>query len=444
MDLSLLTEFDGPAEQRHIGIIAPFDLAIERELWRWAPAEVSLHLARTHYEPVPVSRLMAELVSNTSHLEAATRDVLHVEPEVVAYLCSSGSFVNGVEYEKTLVAAIEAAGAKAAVTTSGALAEAVQALRISRICVITPYDEELTQLLHVFLGQLGVAVLRSDHLGLGGGIWKVNYRTVAERIVAADNPGAQAIFVSCTNLPTYDIIAPLEKMLGKPIMTANQRNRPARYTRAARPGKSGQAGRRGSSAAAAPAGRGDVCLHVGRFRVRAGRGGRPGRRVGESRGGAASSTSLAFVHALAALGCSRVAVAASYPRDIAELFVNFLAAHGISVESMGNAGIGTAAEVGRLGPADVRALALANDNPDAEALLIPDTAMHTVAQVDALEELLGKPVLAANVVTVWEGLRLAGISRRVAGMAASTSGYSRRSRDSTNLSSASHSRTASA
>jgi maleate cis-trans isomerase len=130
----------------------------------------------------------------------------------------------------------------------------------------------------------------------------------------------------------------------------------------------------------------------------------------------ASSTSFAFVHALAALRCSRVAVAASYPRDIAELFVNFLAAHGISVESMGNAGIETAAEVGRLTPEQVQALALANDNPNADALLIPDTAMHTVAQVDELEQLLGKPVLTANAVTVWEGMRIAGIPRRVTGL----------------------------
>ncbi|MGH3553369.1 MAG: maleate cis-trans isomerase, partial [Mycobacterium sp.] len=48
--------------------------------------------------------------------------------------------------------------------------------------------------------------------------------------------------------------------------------------------------------------------------------------------------------------------------------------------------------------------------------LIPDTAMHTVAQVDALEQLLGKPVLTANAVTVWEGLRIAGIAQRVPGL----------------------------
>lgn len=130
----------------------------------------------------------------------------------------------------------------------------------------------------------------------------------------------------------------------------------------------------------------------------------------------ASSTSLAFVHALAALGCSRVAVAASYPHDIAELFVTFLAAHGIEVDSMGNAGIDTAAEVGRLSPDRVRALAVGNDSAGAEALLIPDTAMHTVSQVDALERLLGKPVLTANAVTVWEGLRIAGVARQTSGL----------------------------
>ncbi|GAB4005883.1 hypothetical protein GCM10029992_55020 [Glycomyces albus] len=64
--------------------------------------------------------------------------------------------------------------------------------------------------------------LSSDHLGLGGGIWKVNYRTIAERIIAANHPDSEAIFVSCTNLPTYDLIEPLEAILGKPVLTANQ------------------------------------------------------------------------------------------------------------------------------------------------------------------------------------------------------------------------------
>ncbi|WP_007026046.1 maleate cis-trans isomerase family protein [Saccharomonospora iraqiensis] len=214
--------FDGPLAQRGVGVIAPFDLALERELWRWVPMEVSLHLARTPYEPVPVSMEMAHLVSNAAHLAAATRDVLHVEPEVVAYLCSSGSFVNGVPAERDLCAVIREAGAPAAVTTSGALAEVLRLLNLGKLAVLTPYDADLTGRLHDFLDELGVKTMASDHLGLGGGIWKVNYRTIAERILAADHEGAEAIFVSCTNLPTYDVIEPLETALGKPVLTANQ------------------------------------------------------------------------------------------------------------------------------------------------------------------------------------------------------------------------------
>lgn len=139
-------------------------------------------------------------------------------------------------------------------------------------------------------------------------------------------------------------------------------------------------------------------------------------RLAAEAGVPASSTSFGFVHALAALNCRRVAVAASYPRDIADLFVNFVAAHGVTVESMGEAGIPTAALVGRLTRSQVRDLAQRNDTPGAEALLIPDTAMHTVTQVDELERLLGKPVLTANAVTVWEGLRIAGLTRHTRGL----------------------------
>jgi maleate isomerase len=45
---------------------------------------------------------------------------------------------------------------------------------------------------------------------------------VIAAVNAVDHPDAEAVFISCTNVPTYDIIAPLERMLGKPVLTANQ------------------------------------------------------------------------------------------------------------------------------------------------------------------------------------------------------------------------------
>jgi len=122
----------------------------------------------------------------------------------------------------------------------------------------------------------------------------------------------------------------------------------------------------------------------------------------------ASSTSFAFVNAVKHLGLRRVSVAATYPQDVADRFAGFLANADIDVVSLSCKGIVTAAEVGTLGRDDVLEFVAANDHADAEAVLVPDTALHTVAWLADLEQRVGKPVLTANQVSVWEGLRLVG------------------------------------
>ncbi|MEU9990353.1 decarboxylase [Streptomyces sp. NPDC048045] len=125
----------------------------------------------------------------------------------------------------------------------------------------------------------------------------------------------------------------------------------------------------------------------------------------------ASSTSFAFVHAAREIGVRRVAVGATYPEDVAALFADFLRAAGLEVVAARSSGIVTAAEVGTWGEEEVLTLARAADGAEAEAVLLPDTALHTAAHLPLLEKALSKPVLTANQVSVWEGLRLA--DRRV-------------------------------
>lgn len=129
-----------------------------------------------------------------------------------------------------------------------------------------------------------------------------------------------------------------------------------------------------------------------------------------------TSTSLAFVQACRHLGLTRVAVAASYPQDVAQAFVDFLGRAGIAVTAMGSHDIITAAEVGTLGRDAVLALAGSVDATGAEAVLVPDTALHTLAWLEDLEEATGRVVLTANQVSVHEGLALAGEVPAVPGL----------------------------
>jgi len=119
------------------------------------------------------------------------------------------------------------------------------------------------------------------------------------------------------------------------------------------------------------------------------------RSLARKAGLPASSTTFAFVHAVRALGAERVACA------VAEgPFTAFLREAGIEVVAALEGGVPETSE-------QMLELARAADHPDAEAVLLPDPALLTTAYLPELEAALGKPVLMAHQVTVWEGLRLA-------------------------------------
>jgi maleate isomerase len=211
-----------PLHQAGMGVVVPHDFALDRELWRWVPDDVSVHITRMPYVPSTVTIEMALAMSDPALVAGGVTDVQAVSPMVTAYACTSGSFVGGVAGEATLVAAMIDAGAPAAVTTSGALLAALRHLDLTRIVTATPYTIDLTAGLSIFLAEAGVEVVAAAGLGLISDIWTVPYDVTAGLVRDTDTDAAQAVFISCTNLPTYDMIAALESELGKPVLTANQ------------------------------------------------------------------------------------------------------------------------------------------------------------------------------------------------------------------------------
>ncbi|MFF2654063.1 aspartate/glutamate racemase family protein [Streptomyces sp. NPDC058045] len=219
MDVSFL---GGPQPQRGVGIVAPFDFALDRELWRWVPEGVSLYLTRTPYVPVEVSLDLARVVSEHETLGEAVRALSAAEPEVIAYACSSGSFVGGTAGERAMCEAMTRAGELPSLTTSGAMIEALEEIGARRIALVTPYTRSVTGALEEYLGEAGVQVVGGADLGLTRHIWKVSYRDVVDMARRAAGTAADALVISCTNLATYDAIPQLEAELRMPVLSANQ------------------------------------------------------------------------------------------------------------------------------------------------------------------------------------------------------------------------------
>lgn len=205
-----------------IGMVCPFDMALDRELWRWMPDSVSLYFTRTGFIDAPVDVELCRDLNNHAEIAAAVRAVSSVGPRAFGYACASGSFVYGMAGALDISNCMLAAGADRAVTTSEALIRALDALNVGTLSVATPYTASLTGLLCDFLAESGRSVVAQAGLGRNSEIWTIPYHVTADLIRAADHPDADAIFVSCTNLWTYDILAGLEAELGKPVLSANQ------------------------------------------------------------------------------------------------------------------------------------------------------------------------------------------------------------------------------
>jgi maleate isomerase len=215
-------EFDEPSRDIPIGVIVPFDFGLDWEYWGYLPEGVSLYFTRTPHLRHPVGLELARDVGKPVMVKRMTKTLLALDPAVVVYACASGSFVRGVHGEEELRAAILEAGAHKAVSSSGAMLEALRALGAERIAIATPYTKSLSLRLAAFLHQAGFEVASLVYLGLKTGIVNVSRSTVANLIRGAARSDADAVFVSCTGLRTLGIVAELEEEIGLPILQSNQ------------------------------------------------------------------------------------------------------------------------------------------------------------------------------------------------------------------------------
>lgn len=204
-----------------IGLMVPTGNSVmEPEFHRLCPEGVSVHANRIRLDavtPASLSGMDADAVR-------AAQGLVSIRLGVLAFGCTSGSFVGGKGHDAGLISRIERATGVLATTTSTAVLRALRTLGVRRIALATPYTDEVNAIEVRFLEDHGFQVTRA----LGGGLTGVADIQECEPHVAyrrareVDDDRAEAVFISCTGLRTIEVLAPLEADLGKPVISANQ------------------------------------------------------------------------------------------------------------------------------------------------------------------------------------------------------------------------------
>jgi maleate isomerase len=203
-----------------IGLIVPSsNTTMEPEMWRLMPKGVSIHVARIMLSKVTV----AELLAMEKDVESAAKLLASADVDLVVFGCTTGSLVGGPGYDEKIASVASRASGKPAITTATAVVKALKSLGAKRVALATPYVEEVNEREVRFLEHHGIEVTDVKSLGIVDNleIGRIPPEHVYRLAKSLDTSQADAVFISCTNLRTIEVIDPLERDIGLPVVSSN-------------------------------------------------------------------------------------------------------------------------------------------------------------------------------------------------------------------------------
>ncbi|MEP4247075.1 Asp/Glu racemase [Tateyamaria sp.] len=204
-----------------LGLIAlQADRTIEDDFRRLMPRDVSLLVSRV---PSGVDVTLDSLAQMETALSgaAALFPVGHMF-DVVGYGCTSGTAQIGAD----VIADHVQAGAATRMVSEpvSALIAACDALSVTRLALLSPYVASVSDRLRAVLDAKGIQTptFASFHEGNEAAVAQIDAGSIsAATIDMMADADVQAVFLSCTNLRTLDVIAPLQDHLGIPVLSSN-------------------------------------------------------------------------------------------------------------------------------------------------------------------------------------------------------------------------------
>ena len=207
------------AEPRaRVGLIIPsVNRMSEPQFNHFAPTGLGIHVARariTGQWRKPAVEMKDEISRSAAALSDST-------PDLIVYHCTDSSMREGRAGERTLSDIVREATGIETVATSALVIEAMRALGIKSVVLLSPYLSN--DVIIRYLNENGIAVRHDVALKLNGHEYiAVTPRRWLELAREHDRADADAIFLSCTNTTQMEAIEDIELALGKPVVNSNQ------------------------------------------------------------------------------------------------------------------------------------------------------------------------------------------------------------------------------
>ncbi len=206
--------------QKRLGLILPSpNIHMEPQFNGLRLPEVEFFATRVMLKETTESAL----VQMERDLDYASQMLATIHPDVVGYCCTSGSFIRGDSFDNKIIKTIETNCHCPGASTSSAMMEAMAALHIKRLALITPYTDDINQQEKKYIEAKGVEVVYTFGFQMisNEDLVAITPEQWIEAALAADLSQADGLLLSCTNTKAMPLAEELEKYLAKPVLTSN-------------------------------------------------------------------------------------------------------------------------------------------------------------------------------------------------------------------------------
>ena len=204
-----------------IGLIIPSSNRLSEPQFRhYLPDTIGVHVTRMRITG-PWHRPLDEIGDAVREAAGCLADS---QCDVIVFNCTGGAMADGAEAEARLLRLIAEESDAIALSTGDAVVDALGALGITSMVLISPYVQATNDAEKVYLESLGFRVVNDIALGLPGGTSyiKVPPERWLDEARAAVVPEADGLFFSCTNTSQIEILEQAEEITGLPAVNSNQ------------------------------------------------------------------------------------------------------------------------------------------------------------------------------------------------------------------------------
>ncbi|HZN25340.1 MAG TPA: aspartate/glutamate racemase family protein [Burkholderiales bacterium] len=204
-----------------VGLMVPGNnTTMEPELLAWLPEGSccrTLRIPRGQGTLTPAD--LPEYVDRALSLAA---EFVDEDLDLIVYGCTAAGFMGGPARDAEVAAQLAKITGKRVITTAGAMVCVLEHIGARKIAVITPYLDLVNERIRAFLAHSGISVeiLSTFNARTVEELAAIQSRDIADRARDVMQPGIDALFIACSQLPTHAIIADLERELGIPVWSS--------------------------------------------------------------------------------------------------------------------------------------------------------------------------------------------------------------------------------